>query len=255
MGVLTEGFDAPSTGAIFLARPTRSRTLFTQIVGRGLRPYPGKHDCLLVDMTVVDTRALETGTLLGRMVKCRECDTEYYAGLKACPACGAEHPIHKHISEDGLFMHNLPTQVGDGLIINYDALFEQAFAAWYHGDDGFMSCTLTFEDGALIIIPPLEDNYYRLARVPKDYEKPVTFLQRNEDLAALMLDAERIVKDAGGRAADKDAPWRRDPASPAQYGVLSKLDVKAPGGLSKGAASQLITHAIAVKRLISATTR
>ena len=255
MGVLTEGFDAPSTGAIFLARPTRSRTLFTQIVGRGLRPFPGKHDCLLVDMTVEDTRALETGTLLGRMVKCAACATEYYAGLKRCPACGHERTESKHIADDGMMMRNLPSQVGDGLIVNYDALFEQAFAAWHHGDDGFLSCTITFEDGALIIVPPLEDNYYRLARVPKDYEQSVQFIQRNEDLAALMLDAERVVQERGSKTADKDAPWRKEPVTQAQLGILQKLGVKADPTLSKGAASQLITHAIAVKRLISATTR
>lgn len=47
--VLTEGFDEPSLGAVLLARPTQSRGLFAQMIGRGLRLHPGKADCLLLD--------------------------------------------------------------------------------------------------------------------------------------------------------------------------------------------------------------
>lgn len=48
MAVLTEGFDVPETSAILLARPTKSRTLLSQILGRGLRIVEGKKDCLVV---------------------------------------------------------------------------------------------------------------------------------------------------------------------------------------------------------------
>ncbi len=47
VGVLTEGFDAPATSCIAMARPTRSRALYAQCVGRGTRIAPGK-DCLLL---------------------------------------------------------------------------------------------------------------------------------------------------------------------------------------------------------------
>lgn len=39
--VLTEGFDAPSCAAIVMGRPTKSLSLYTQMLGRGLRPLPG----------------------------------------------------------------------------------------------------------------------------------------------------------------------------------------------------------------------
>ena len=54
--VLTEGWDDPGTAAIMLARPTKSRVLYTQMVGRGLRLYPGKLDCLVVDFADVAGR-------------------------------------------------------------------------------------------------------------------------------------------------------------------------------------------------------
>lgn len=76
--VLTEGFDAPAASVIGLARPTKSRSLYAQMVGRGTRTLPGvvegikgqegddarrkaiasskKQGCLLVDFTGNNTR-------------------------------------------------------------------------------------------------------------------------------------------------------------------------------------------------------
>lgn len=48
-GVLTEGFDEPSAGGVLLARPTMSQSLFIQMVGRGLRLFPTKRDCIVID--------------------------------------------------------------------------------------------------------------------------------------------------------------------------------------------------------------
>lgn len=45
-GVATEGFDAPNVKLIAIARPTRSRALYIQMLGRGTRPLPGLIDGL-----------------------------------------------------------------------------------------------------------------------------------------------------------------------------------------------------------------
>lgn len=47
--LFTEGFDAPSTSCIAIARPTKSRALYAQMVGRGTRLAPGKKDCRVLD--------------------------------------------------------------------------------------------------------------------------------------------------------------------------------------------------------------
>lgn len=47
--VLTEGFDDPGISCVLMARPTCSRSLYTQCVGRGLRLAPDKADCLILD--------------------------------------------------------------------------------------------------------------------------------------------------------------------------------------------------------------
>jgi superfamily II DNA or RNA helicase len=54
--VLTEGFDSPWTDCVVIARPTQSRALFIQMVGRGVRTWPGKNNCLLMDVTGVTER-------------------------------------------------------------------------------------------------------------------------------------------------------------------------------------------------------
>ena len=42
--VLTEGFDAPVVSCVAMARPTKSRALYSQCLGRGTRPLPGVVD-------------------------------------------------------------------------------------------------------------------------------------------------------------------------------------------------------------------
>ena len=44
VGVLTEGFDDPGVEVIVMGRPTKSRALYAQMVGRAMRPLPGLVD-------------------------------------------------------------------------------------------------------------------------------------------------------------------------------------------------------------------
>jgi DNA repair protein RadD len=47
--VLTEGWDMPEVGCAILARPTRKMGLYRQLIGRVLRPAPGKSDAIVLD--------------------------------------------------------------------------------------------------------------------------------------------------------------------------------------------------------------
>jgi len=49
--LLTEGFDEPSIEALIIARPTKSKSLYCQMIGRGLRNYTGKKHCYLYELT------------------------------------------------------------------------------------------------------------------------------------------------------------------------------------------------------------
>lgn len=47
--LITEGFDVPACGAVQLVRPTKSLSLYLQMVGRALRPAEGKQTAIILD--------------------------------------------------------------------------------------------------------------------------------------------------------------------------------------------------------------
>lgn len=47
--LLTEGWDCPSVDCVVVLRPTKVRALYSQMVGRGTRLFPGKESLLLLD--------------------------------------------------------------------------------------------------------------------------------------------------------------------------------------------------------------
>jgi len=47
--LLTEGWDCPSVDCVVVLRPTKVRSLYSQMVGRGTRLFPGKSELLLLD--------------------------------------------------------------------------------------------------------------------------------------------------------------------------------------------------------------
>ncbi len=49
--ILLEGFDEPSIESIVMLRPTTSRTLYSQAIGRGTRLNPGKKELKLIEFT------------------------------------------------------------------------------------------------------------------------------------------------------------------------------------------------------------
>ena len=103
VGILTEGWDLPSLSAVVLARPTKSEGLFLQMCGRGMRPFPGKREFLLLDHGGCitqhgfpqETRNYSLTTKLPRpkpkaLKTCKQCFFVYEVGPTACPECGYE---------------------------------------------------------------------------------------------------------------------------------------------------------------------
>ncbi len=50
-GLFLEGYDEPSITCVAMCRPTKSPGLYTQMLGRGTRIFPGKDDLLVLDFT------------------------------------------------------------------------------------------------------------------------------------------------------------------------------------------------------------
>jgi hypothetical protein len=75
--VLTEGYDEPSVSCVVMGRPTKSRALYTQMVGRGTRRHPDKADCLVLDVVGnTDAHSLVTIPSLFGIAKPREWERE-----------------------------------------------------------------------------------------------------------------------------------------------------------------------------------
>ncbi|EHL02943.1 P-loop containing nucleoside triphosphate hydrolase [Glarea lozoyensis ATCC 20868] len=65
-GVFTEGTDIPNIDCVLMARPTKSRNLLVQMIGRGMRLHPGKENCHIIDMVAsLSTGIISTPTLFG----------------------------------------------------------------------------------------------------------------------------------------------------------------------------------------------
>lgn len=90
MHLLTEGWDAPITETIILARGFPTAGGMLQAAGRGLRPHPGKKRCLLIDLTGCthlhgEPDEERTWHLEGRAARRASDDVD----LRFCPVCGA----------------------------------------------------------------------------------------------------------------------------------------------------------------------
>lgn len=95
VNVFSEGFDAPHVDAVVMMRPTQSKGLYYQQVGRGFRIHPDKQDCIVLDFAGNIDRHGPVDLLAGHrpiIVRCPECHESFSKALRACPACGWDVP-------------------------------------------------------------------------------------------------------------------------------------------------------------------
>ena len=69
--LLNEGWDCPEIEVLFMARPTMSRVLYTQQLGRGMRLFPGKESLMVFDF-VDNASQYNMPQSLHRLFKLRE---------------------------------------------------------------------------------------------------------------------------------------------------------------------------------------
>jgi len=100
VSVLTTGFDAPHVDVIAILRPTESTSLYQQIVGRGLRLFPDKKDCYVLDYTGMGHDIYSPDVSDKRPVK----DT--VPVQVPCPLCGFENTFWGYADSDGLVLEH-----------------------------------------------------------------------------------------------------------------------------------------------------
>jgi len=107
--IISEGTDIPSVGGAILMRPTASLSLYLQMVGRALRPAPGKGEAVILDhVGNAHRHGLPTDerewNLAGRRTRegvsipikdCPLCFCSCPSAAQQCPDCG-----HLFLSEE-----------------------------------------------------------------------------------------------------------------------------------------------------------
>ena len=105
INVLTTGFNAPICDLVVIARATRSTSLYVQMIGRGLRLYPNKDNCLILDF---GQNTITHGTLDNivpviagngkkndkpiQAKECKKCQVLNHIRVSKCVECGEEFP-------------------------------------------------------------------------------------------------------------------------------------------------------------------
>ncbi len=95
VNVFFEGFNAKRVDCVAMLRPTQSKGLWVQAIGRGLRLFDGKDDCLVLDYGENIMRHgpidLPDDTKI-KLATCGECSNVFSRAVKCCPSCGWEIP-------------------------------------------------------------------------------------------------------------------------------------------------------------------
>lgn len=246
VGVLTEGYDMPATSCIILARPTQSRALFTQMVGRGTRLAPGKRDCIILDVTdnclKLRLHPVTLGAALGKDLK---------EGESVIEATVREEEAMPGACEQRQRRTRVTKRTQD-LLLNLLAPMD-----WQRDPDGVYWLEVG-EQKHRITMTPSEDRegtYTVKAALAPGYQwqtwltnAPLSWAQQHAESKAKLLESREKKRTRG----DRTAPWREKPASLKQLETLHLWGIPHAEELTAGEASDLISQAGGV-RLVDST--
>lgn len=226
--VLTEGFDEPSISAVILARPTKSRSLYVQMVGRGLRIYPNKQECLVLDFGDNCGRhdLCNLGSLLSddrHLRKARAGETVKEAADRIKREDDEERRGQIQITDVSMEVVNLfRSNPHNWLPLGKDYVLEAG---------AMRLMALRQETGA-----------YTLKMVRGRTEQML--IAEPVPLADVLSEAKRVVSclPSASRIARKDSEWRYDPATDAQRRKMDQLKIQYSDDVTSGQASALITQ-------------
>lgn len=238
--VLTEGFDAPETACILLARPTKSSGLLTQMVGRGTRPHPNKDHLRVLDF-VAAVRGNDVVNVPG-MFGVRDPDLLRRA---ASGAVGMGEAIAGQIEVDRV--------EGIAAAADVELLRERTNSkpvAWVRGQA---------KPGApVVFVRPIEGELWALVDDTRGGWSAVCIRGKDRpevvasgvDLAVAQGVAEQAIRAQMGTLLDAAAKWRADRPTAKQRDLAAKLNVSAEG--NKGEVSDRITAALNTAKIRAA---
>ncbi|KAF2860452.1 DNA or RNA helicase of superfamily II [Piedraia hortae CBS 480.64] len=257
-GVFTEGTDIPGIDCVLLVRPTKSRNLLVQMIGRGLRKHKEKENCHIFDFVGSLAEGIVTvPTLFGLMPNehVDEVDALGMESLKRGKELKELELIEKESEESELPGHVIFTDYDTVNDLLSDTAGDRQLhmispLAWVRvGGKHY----LHNKDGSYVTVKPAhglyEATYTRKLRSGKDssasYARPYRILQAL-DLADAIRGADTFAKERMPFPfISRFAKWRKMPASESQLAYLNKFcekeDKTQAGHLTKGDAAAMIT--------------
>lgn len=227
--VLTEGTDLPMAECVIIARPTTHVGLFVQMVGRGLRLYPGKTEAIVLDVVGVSQRhALASVVdLIGERdeVEARSKD----------PDAEVDELDEE---ESGSYVQRAWL---DGSLVSEEVdLFHGQRARWQRTHAGYWFVAMG--ERFIVVIPStMAPGAWDVVSVHRSQVGNSDWVVRGvDDLGYAMAHAESTIGAAEARLAKRAASWRKKPISSAQMHRLSRYGVAATEGMLSGAASDLM---------------
>ena len=220
--LLTEGFDEPSIDAIIMARPTLSQPLYIQMLGRGTRLYPGKTDCLILDVVGASTRhtVLTTAALF---------DVD--------PAALAQQALTAAVATRAPAAPAAAAILPGTLVAASVDLFRARPLHWVQTQRG--AWVLALGQGTLRLQPAAESTW-AVVHVPRG--QPHRTVRRGLPLDyALGVAEDYARRQRTAVLVDPSAAWRQQPPTEKQLAVLRKWRVPLPPDLTRGAAADLLT--------------
>lgn len=229
--VLTEGFDEPAASCVVIARPTRSPGLYIQMVGRVLRPFPGKTDALVLDVTGVATRH-KLATIIdltGRHIPQPQEDES----LAEAAARGAGTPIQR------------PNGAVDWIDID---LFGDSTTAWLRTTGG--TWFIPAGSGCQYLLAPGEERgMVRIWRWTKTEGFVSAPNAQDLTLEYGMRWAEHYAARRARSIASRESGWRSRQATDSQISTCAKFRISLPHGATQGTASDAIASFFASRTI------
>jgi len=232
--VLTEGFDAPWASVAVIARPTQSAALYTQMIGRVLRPFPGKGDALVLDVVGISGRhKLRSLTDLSLTeVKDGESLREARARLDV------------ELFERDEVERARP--VGQRLATDVE-LFASSHSVWLQTKGGLYF--IPVKTGTVLIYENPAGQWSVGTKLNKEGGK---WLASGLTFEYAMAHGEQLASDIDPSVSSKSSSWRRTKPSDAQLALAIKLRLGDPADLTamrKGALSDLLSIHFASRSL------
>jgi superfamily II DNA or RNA helicase len=234
--VLTEGFDSPRAEVAIIARPTTSAPLYVQMVGRVLRPFPGKLRALVLDMVGASAvhRLATLATLAGTRVEIKDGQ----GLLEAIDAEQLDTPERK------------PVTFAEGETVTEEVdLFHGSRIAWQQTDDGYWF--IGAGDRYIAIVPSIEPGEHDVCWYGAK-GKGGGWLRRDvPDLTLAMSVAESEVTDDEHVIVMRERSWRNRRASVKTLALATRLhiDVESLPNRKGGTVSSAITRKLASRRM------